>query len=315
MSKKYIKQQESLDFVFPNNELSEYDIEIIHDINNNCVQGAITNFSASTISTSSLSFSFNYVWTKNNAEPYIYTADGNETLSLVSVHMLTPDIDYYKPWRTVSNVVSTGSTTGSTYSGTHTFTITASDFQVSNFSTGNYYFEFRFIGKRCIYPVCAELTNSVPTPTPTPTPSITPTHTVTPTITPTPSITPTHTPTVTPSAPVGDFTLSPAYGISMTALSTTGGQSLPAFTFPTTGTTQQTLQMVQGYTGGTTFSVTLDGTRTPPQTLNVSLLKNSVVIDCLDINSDPSSQVFTLTASNAITINDDLRISIGLGGC
>lgn len=195
MSKKYIKERKSLDFVYPNYELSEYDIDIIHDINNNCVSGSVTNFVSTVATSSSMTFSFDYVWLKNGAEPFIYAADGSDTLGLLSVHMLSPDTDYYKPWRVVHNVVQTGSTSGNTYSGTTSFTITASNFQVPSFPSGDYIFEFRFIGHRCIYPICSTISGispATPTPTPTPTPSATP---VTPT--PTPSSTPTPTPTAT----------------------------------------------------------------------------------------------------------------------
>jgi hypothetical protein len=64
---------------------------------------------------------------------------------------------------------------------------------VSTFTNGTYYFEFRFIGKRAVYPVCANYTISTITPQPTPTPTPSPTPTVGPTPTPTP------TPTVTPN--------------------------------------------------------------------------------------------------------------------
>ena len=50
MSRKYISQVNNQNFVFPNNEVSEYDVEIIHDVNDNCVSGSVINFSATTIS-------------------------------------------------------------------------------------------------------------------------------------------------------------------------------------------------------------------------------------------------------------------------
>lgn len=215
MSKKYIKGRKSLDFVYPNYELSEYDIDIIHDINNNCVSGNVINFVATSTSSSSMSFSFDYQWSKNGAEPFIYAADGSDTLALLSVHMLSPDTDYYKPWRVVHNVVQTGSTSGNTYSGSTSFTISSTNFQVASFSAGNYIFEFRFIGHRCIYPICATLSN-LNTPTPTPTPTAIP-----------PTATPTPTPTPTPTGPP-EYTAA-VYASTNSALS--GGPSVVTVTY------------------------------------------------------------------------------------
>lgn len=184
MSVKYIGQVNDTNFVYPNKQLAEYDVEIVHDINDNGVQGTITNFSASTVSTTGITFSYSWSWTKYSAEPFI-SDSGN--LHLVSVHCLTASQQYYKPWRCV-DLVSTGVTTGNTYSGTKSFTITPSQMGVASFTNGTYYFEFRFIGHRSIYPVCANISvSTLPTPTPTPTPTSPPT--------PTPTATPTPTPT------------------------------------------------------------------------------------------------------------------------
>ena len=65
MSRKYISQIDSQNFVYPNNQISEYDIEIVHDINNNSVSGNVITFSASTISSSSITIDFNISWSKN----------------------------------------------------------------------------------------------------------------------------------------------------------------------------------------------------------------------------------------------------------
>lgn len=187
---KYIKQIINQDFVYANNEISEYDIELVHDINNQSVSGTVTSFSATTVSTTGITLTFNYAWSKNGAEPFISNA-GN--INLVSVHMLAPNQNYYKPWRAV-DLVSNVSTFLTTYSGTHTFTVTPSQLGIASFSNGLYYFEFRFIGHRAIYNILASLNiTTVPTPTPTPTATIGPTPTPSPTVTPTP------TPTSTPS--------------------------------------------------------------------------------------------------------------------
>lgn len=68
MGRKYIKQRTSSNFVYPNNSLEEYDVEIVHDINNNSVTGTTTAISGSSVSSSGITFSFNYTWAQNGAE-------------------------------------------------------------------------------------------------------------------------------------------------------------------------------------------------------------------------------------------------------
>lgn len=99
--------------------------------------------------------------------------------------MLAADQNYFKPWRCI-DLISSGVTGSTTYSGNNTITVTPTQMGISEFKYGTYYFEFRFIGSKSIYPIC--YTYSATTlPTPTPTPTITPTPTVTPTLTPTPT--------------------------------------------------------------------------------------------------------------------------------
>jgi len=197
MGKKYIKQIISQNFVYPNNDKDEYDIEIIHDINNNCVSGNVVTFSASTFTSSSIVLDYNFGWNANGAELY-QMEDGN--YSYVSIHMMSPTQVYMKPYRVVHNIES-----ATLYSGTTTFsgstTITPSQLGLTSFTSGTYYCEVRFIGHRCLYRYCVTLSLVTPTPTPTPTASVTPTQTVTPTPTmtqtqgtPTPTPTPTETP-------------------------------------------------------------------------------------------------------------------------
>jgi len=185
MSKRYIPQVNETNFVYPNNTNHEYDVNIVHDINDNCVSGTVTNFSATTVNTTGITFSFNYSWAKNNAEPFISQA-GN--INLLSVHMLANGQNYYKPWRLV-HYVNNAVTGNSTYSGSTAFTVLPSQVGLSSFGDGMYYFEIRFIGHRAIFPVCAQANiSALPTPTPTPTPTIGPTPTPTVTPTPTPSV-------------------------------------------------------------------------------------------------------------------------------
>ena len=186
MGRKYIKQIDNQNFVYPNYDLTEYDTDIIHDINENSVSGTVVSLSATTVSYSALTFSLSYTWSKNNAEIFLRES-GN--VSIFTVHMMAAGQEYFKPWRAVFS--SSSSLTGSTFfSATRTITVLPSDFGLSQFSNGTYYFEVRFIGKRAVYPVCQNVVIStiVPPVTPTPTP-VTPTPTPgPPTPTPTPSL-------------------------------------------------------------------------------------------------------------------------------
>lgn len=196
-----------------------------------------------------------------------------------------------------------------------------------------YILENIYIHNQTFYQDC--LNCSTPTPTPTisasPTPTVTPTPTFTstpaatspetpsptptesPTNTPTPTETPTNTPTPTPTNVVGDFTLSPAYDLSFDSLSVNEA-NVPTFTFPMTG--QTTNLMSTGYTSSATFTVVVSGTRNPSVDMNISLILNSVtILDCQNITSDPSSTSFLLTTGQAVSIGDDLTISIGTGLC
>jgi hypothetical protein len=197
MSRKYIKQYLDQNFVFPNNDIYEYDTEIVHDINNNSVSGTVTNISATTVSASSITITHDWTWDQNGAEVWV-NPDGTQVL--LSVHVLAPGQDYYKPWRMV-NYVSTGTTGNTSYSGSNTVVITPTLMGLDNLPSGEYFLEFRFVGHRAIYPACGSITLALPTPTPTPTPTLTPT--ITPTRTPDITTTPTPTPTPTP----GDYIL------------------------------------------------------------------------------------------------------------
>jgi hypothetical protein len=191
MSKKYIGQIDNPNFVYPNNNLEQYDIEIVHDINNQSVQGSISGFTATSATSTGITLTFFYYWTSNGAEPFILD-DGN--YSFLSVHMMEPSLTYFKPWRTVYNAEGSANTEKSD---TVTFTVTPAMMGVNSFTSGNYYFEIRMLGKRATYPLNSTLTLSIAGPTPTPT--VTPTLTTTPTSTPGASPTPTVTPSATPN--------------------------------------------------------------------------------------------------------------------
>ena len=181
MSRKYIRQQNVENFIYPNNVLTQYGVEIVHNINNNSVSGTVTNFTGTTSSATGLTISFNYSWSLNGADPFI-NEDGD--YNILSVHMMDPTALYYKPWRLVYGKYISPNTTNS---GSVSVTLLPSQMGISSFSNGTYYFEIRFIGKKSIDPVCQTLVVStipVPTPTPTPTPTATP---VVPTPTPSPT--------------------------------------------------------------------------------------------------------------------------------
>lgn len=185
MSRKYISQQNVDNFIYPNNVLKQYGVEIVHNINNNSVSGTVTNFTGTSISVSAITMSFNYTWSLNGAEPFI---DDAGDYNILSVHMMAPSGLYYKPWRQVYGKYASPT---STNSGAVSVTLTPSQLGLTYFTDGTYYFEIRMIGKKSVQPICKSLVVSGLTPpTPTPTPSPTPGPTATPTPTPTPSPTP-----------------------------------------------------------------------------------------------------------------------------
>jgi len=190
MSRKYIRQIINQDFVYANNEVSEYDIELVQDLNNISVSGSVNSFSATTVSSTGITFSLNYTWLKNGTD----TFDRNSTLlRLLSVHMLASNQNYFKPWRTV-NFVTSANLNLTSQTATVTFTVTPSQLGLTSFANGMYYFEFRFIGEKAIFPISLSRNITTIGPTPTPTPTVTPSGP-----TPTPTATPTPTPTVTAS--------------------------------------------------------------------------------------------------------------------
>jgi hypothetical protein len=201
MKQKYISQVNSANFVYPNNTLAEYDVEIIHDLKENQVSGTVSGLTINA-SGANLVVTFDYQWLLNSAEPFI-TSDNK--LNVISVHLMTSDRKYFKPWVCVG-FVQDANPALTTKSGTFTQTVTPAMMGQSSFGTGTAYVEIRFMGKRTIFPVVGNNAIIPATPTPTPTHTPTPTPTVTsgyvpptPTPTPTHTTTPTTTPTQTPT--------------------------------------------------------------------------------------------------------------------
>jgi len=158
MSNQYIPQINNQNFVYPNYDLAEYDVDIIQNINDNSISGTVTNFVVSgTARTTGITFTHNFTWAKNGADVFI-SASGQ--IHLLSVHMIAGGQTYYKPWRCV-DIVTSGTTGSSTYSGSNTVTVTPSMMGLTTFSTGTYYFEIRMIGLKSIYPICQTLTVTV----------------------------------------------------------------------------------------------------------------------------------------------------------
>jgi len=95
-------------------------VDIIHSINSNSVSGTVSNFVATVTTTTGLTFTYDYTWAKNGAEPFISSSG---LIHVLSVHMIAGGQTYYKPWRCVDLVtdIFTGITTKS---GSDTFTVT-----------------------------------------------------------------------------------------------------------------------------------------------------------------------------------------------
>jgi hypothetical protein len=158
MSTRYIPQINETNFVFPNYELSEYDVDIIHNINDLSVSGTVTNFIVSgTPRTTGITFTHDWSWSRNSAQAYVSTSG---QIHLLSVHMIAGGQTYYKPWRCV-DLVTSGTIGSSTYSGSNAVTVTPSMMGLTSFSSGTYYFEIRMIGLKSIYPICQTLSITV----------------------------------------------------------------------------------------------------------------------------------------------------------
>jgi hypothetical protein len=158
MSTKYIPQLNNENFVYPNYDLAEYDVNIIQDLNENSVTGAVTNFVFVSGTTSGLTFQYSANWSLNNATP-MYNQSRSSILAW-SIHCMPAGYNYFKPWRTISFLsTSIGNTTTSVTN--QNFNVSAQRAGVPSFTSGTYYFEFRFIGEKAIFPVCQTLSITI----------------------------------------------------------------------------------------------------------------------------------------------------------
>ena len=164
MSRKYISNQQDINYVYPNNVINQYDVEIVHDINNACVTGTVSNFTGSSYSSTGLTITFDYTWSLNGAERML---NFNDSATMVlSLHGMNTPINaygssqgYYNPWRMLYHV--TGSTSTTTSSGSiNTGVLTPAMFGLSSFpaSPASFEFEIRMISRNCVLPICATIT-------------------------------------------------------------------------------------------------------------------------------------------------------------
>jgi hypothetical protein len=153
----YKPQIENQNFVYPNFDLVEYDVDIIHIPNDSSVYGNITSVSATTISSSSITITYSGNWLLDGAERWSYSGNTN----YLSIHVIAAGQNYYKPWRTIKYETTNNLSTFVSITN-QTATFTPSQLGLSTFTTGTYYFEFRFIGANSIYPVCQTLSITVP---------------------------------------------------------------------------------------------------------------------------------------------------------
>ena len=152
----YKQQIDNQNFVYPNFDLAEYDIDIIHVPNDNSISGTVTSLSATTISSSSITIRYSGSWSLNGAERFLVTG----STSYLSIHVMASGQNYYKPWRLIDSKT-TGSTATTVTMTNVTSTFTPSQLGLSSFITGTYNFEFRFIGANSIYTVCQTLSITV----------------------------------------------------------------------------------------------------------------------------------------------------------
>jgi hypothetical protein len=164
MGRKYITNQQDINYVYPNNIINQYDVEIVHDINNNCVLGSVSNFAISGYSSTGLTITFDYTWFLNGAERMLNWVDS--ATMILSLHGMnapnniygTPQ-GYFNPWRMLTHV--TGTTTTTSQSGSvNTGVLVPAMFGLATFPAAptTFEFEIRMISRNCVLPICQVIT-------------------------------------------------------------------------------------------------------------------------------------------------------------
>jgi hypothetical protein len=157
MSYKYIPQVNNDNFIYPNNKLAEYDVVVIHSLDETSVTGTVTNFVVVSQSSSSITLGFEWTWALNGARRFTLP---NGNTSLLSVHAMAAGQNYYKPWRMIYNQSGGANVSSATFT-VVALTITPAQMGLATFVTGTYNFEFRLIGALAIYPICQSLSITI----------------------------------------------------------------------------------------------------------------------------------------------------------
>lgn len=149
--KRYIKQITRDNFLYPNNDKSYYDNEIIHSINDGFPTGTIDLITINQFNSSTLDFTVEWEYFRNGCELF---KNIDNSYTYITFHLLAPDQIYYKPWRYVGRFNDITPYTGTSIESDTQIIVSPSDLGLTGFTNGEYQLEVRFIGKRAIYPVC-----------------------------------------------------------------------------------------------------------------------------------------------------------------
>ena len=150
--KRYIKQITRDNFLYPNNERSYYDNEIIHPVNDGFPTGVLSGITINEYNDTTLDFTVQWEYFRNGCELF---QNIDDTYTYITFHLLAPNQTYYKPWRYVGRFNDITPYTGTSIESDTQIVVTPSDLGLTGFTNGTYQLEARFIGKRAIYPVCA----------------------------------------------------------------------------------------------------------------------------------------------------------------
>jgi hypothetical protein len=315
--RKFIAQRTFYDFVYPNNNKAQYDVnDVVQNINSNIVSGTVTNFVATLVG-GQLQVDFNYTWSKNGAEVFTNQAGG---INVISLHVMPAGVTYFKPWRCVDVITAISGSTGA--SGVFSDTYSASLLGVPSLSNGTYYFEIRMIGALENYIITQQYTiGSSPTPGLSPTPTSSPgtSPTPTPSVTATSGLSPTPTPTQTstPGAPASSPTPTPTPTNTGTPTGTPGASPTPTQTpSPSPPGVYFTYNITGGYP--TSGDACLEGSAvTQIYGATALFLDNAIFYDSPYLTSPyvGSSLFYKNTGTNEWTQIDNSGNNVAEGNC